>query len=436
MRAVFGPAWRRLPLDRGVRAFLLRLIPSFLRNQPRGVPAETVRPTPALLGEDDYFIFSVIDWHYRFQRPQHLACAMVEAGRRVFYVSSNLVAASKPGLRVEQLDKNGRLFQVFLNVKAAPDIYYAMPGDTQQSQLNEGVRALFGWANTQAATVLLQHPFWTGVAGAVSNVRLVYDCMDYHEGFGTFDEGMMSAELSLMACVDLVVVSSALLDARVAPFARSRVLIRNAADYGHFSRLPQSVFRDTRGRRVLGYYGAIADWFDLDLIDAVAGRFRDCLILLIGHDQIAAGRRLMGLDNVKLIGEIPYADLPRYLHGFDVCLLPFLINDLTLATNPVKVYEYLSAGKPVVSVDLPELQTFEGLVVTAENRGSFLDAIAAALENPSDPQTVESRRTFAAKQTWAERGHCLIEALAAVPSPSERPAVAASGLNDRSRSLP
>ena len=88
----------------------------------------------------------------------------------------------------------------------------------------------------------------------------------------------------------------------------------------------------------------------------VARAYPDCLVLLVGNDTASVGARLADEPNVVLTGEVPYDRLPYYLHAFDLAMLPFKVMPLTLATNPVKVYEYLGAGKPVVSVDLPEMR--------------------------------------------------------------------------------
>lgn len=403
-------------MDGTSRARVMSLIPRAWRRPQRGVPPGRLQPPSASAAAGDFLIFAVIDWHYRFQRPQHLASEMATLGHRVFYISNNFVADRRPGFLIERLDDEGGLYQVFLNLRGAPEIYFEMPTQAQQKQLCEGVRALLSWARSEDVVGLIQHPFWAGLAQVIPDARLVYDCMDYHEGFGTFGETMIAAEHALMARADLVIASSAVLDERAAPFSSSRVLIRNAADYAHFSRAPEATFRDPKGRPVLGYYGAIATWFDLALVEELARRFADCLILLIGHDQIRAEKRLAGLANVSLVGEVPYRDLPHYLYGFDVCILPFLVNDLTRATNPVKVYEYLSAGKTVVAVDLPELAEFGELVVTAPDRAAFIDAVAHALDNPPNAETVARRRRFAADQTWADRGRRLNEALESIPA--------------------
>ena len=121
-------------------------------------------------------------------------------------------------------------------------------------------------------------------------------------------------------------------------------------------------------------------------------------------------RSLASLPNVQMTGEVPYDTLPYWVHGFDVGLLPFRVTDLTLATNPVKVYEYLAVGLPVVCMDLPEIAQFEGLVRIAGDAASFIAAVRAALDESPDAQQ-GMRQAFAASQTWERRADALDAAL-------------------------
>ena len=230
---------------------------------------------------------------------------------------------------------------------------------------------------------------------------------------------MLEAEKRLTAGADLLIVTSEWLDTELADANPHRVLIRNATDYEHFRDRPRRVYRDPRGRRVIGYYGAIAEWFDVELVRKLARRFADCVVLLIGHDTIGAAAALAEEGNVEFTGEVPYDELPYYLHGFDVALLPFRVIELTMATNPVKVYEYLSAGKPVVAVDLPETAQFGELAYRARGHDGFLDAVAMALDEPrgDDAPRSQARRAFAREQTWAHRARQMDAAIATLPAP-------------------
>jgi glycosyltransferase involved in cell wall biosynthesis len=414
-------AYRRLPLAPEIRARLryriLRAIPwAFPRLTHPGLDPAEATPARQDHARQDYLVFGVIDWHLRFQRPQHLAVRLAHAGHRVFYVSSNLIPHPAAGFRVEPLDASGRLFQVHLQGVGVPGIYYGLGDGATVRQLGAGLRALGDWAGARNPVALLEHPFWLSAAQTMALGTLVYDRMDYHAGFADWSATLAAEEERLIRAADLTVVTSNWLDARTAPLTPSCALIRNGADWGHFATRPPAVFADPGYPRVIGYYGAIAHWVDLDLIEAIARRFPDCLVLLLGHDQAGAARRLGKLGNVRLPGEVPYPDLPYYLYGFAVCLLPFRRIDLTLATNPVKVYEYLSAGLPVVASDLPEMGQFGDLVYIGSGPEGWLDAIEAALSEPAEDPIRLRRKQFAAAQTWDTRAQALMGAIEALRS--------------------
>jgi GT2 family glycosyltransferase/glycosyltransferase involved in cell wall biosynthesis len=364
----------------------------------------------------DVLVWSVIDWHFRTQRPQHIARGMAEAGHRVFYVSNNLVDSPEPGFRVEPLDGSGRLYQIFLHAEGAPAIYYAAPSPQVEAQLRRSIGELAEWADVGNALCIVQHPFWTDIASRVPGATLIYDCMDHHAGFEDNASDVLAAEAELARSADLLVVTSEWLDHEMARMNPHRAVVRNAGDFEHFNRPPEACYVAPRGRKVLGYFGAIAEWFDVELVRGLARAQPDCIVLLVGSDTAGAAAQLSGESNIEFTGEVPYDRLPFYLHAFDVALLPFKVIPLTLATNPVKVYEYLSAGKPVVSVDLPEMRQFGDLVRRASDSGAFLSAIGAALRE-DDPDMAERRRAFAREQTWIHRAGELDAALGALRRP-------------------
>lgn len=389
-------------------------------SEPGAVP----RPTEHALeraghlaaadGRADVFVWSVIDWHFRTQRPQHLARAMSEQGHRVFYLSNNFEDSTSPGFRVEPLDASGRLFQVHLNLQGRPAIYHGMPDDARQAQLRASFACLLGWTRTRESLSIVHHPFWNALAMSCPDARVVYDCMDHHAGFDNNAPGILRGEADLIRQADLVVVTSDDLQERIGPQARNIAIVRNGCDFGFFSTSPAKVYREPKGRQVIGYFGAIAEWFDPELVRTVARAHPNAEVLLIGSDTSGVGTLLADEPNVRMVGEVPYAELPYWLHGFDVCILPFRVVPLTLATNPVKVYEYLAAGKPVVAVELPEMAQFGDLVSTAREPASFAKAVTAAL---ADGSGRERRQGFAAGQTWAHRAVDFDQAVAQARDP-------------------
>lgn len=362
----------------------------------------------------DFVFFGVIDWHFRHQRPQQLALSIAQEGHRVFYVSVNFVDSDEPGFAIEPLHEALPLYQVFFHLPGPHSVYAGSPTSQTLQRLREDQRLLWQQYDIRKAVHVVQHPYWHGLASFVSPARLVYDCMDYHAGFSNTGDSHESVELQLLRLADLTIVTSDyLVDFAQRSGAKKVALIRNAAEFEHFH--PAHAMTRPQAAPVIGYYGAIAEWFDAGLIETLAARLPQARIELIGADTAQVQERLRHCPNVRFHGEKPYAELPQWLATFDVCLIPFKINELTLATNPVKVYEYLSAGKAVVGTDLPELAQFGDLVYRAQDAHAFVQAVEQALQERGHPDTpaLQARRiAFAREQTWHQRAQDLLKAAA------------------------
>ena len=372
-------------------------------------------------GQPDWVFFGVIDWHFRYQRPQQLALALARSGQRVFYVSVNFVDSAQPGFELERLDPALPLFQVFFHLPGPHSVYAGPPNEPTLDLLRTGQLSLWERAGIRQAVHVVQHPYWFGLAAFLPPARLVYDCMDFHAGFDNTGDAHAEGEQRLIALADLTIVTSDYLaDHARQQGARQVAMIRNAAEFDHFRTAADGSTSLKAGagerRPILGYYGAIAEWFDPELVARLSAAFPRADIVLIGADTAGVGQRLSSLANVRMTGEKPYAELPAWLAQFDVCLIPFRITELTLATNPVKAYEYLSAGKPVVSVDLPELQAFGDLVYRARDADDFVAQVSTALaecaaaSTEANTQLRQRRMAFAAGQTWAQRAADLLQA--------------------------
>jgi len=131
---------------------------------------------------------------------------------------------------------------------------------------------------------------------------------------------------------------------------------------------------------VVGFFGLIADWVDLELIQFLARSRPECSFVLIG--KVTTDVKLFeGLSNVYLLGQKPYEALPAYVKAFDVALLPFVTNELTIASNPLKLREYLAAGLPVVSSAIPEASRLKHLIRIGRNNFEFLNHLDAILKS-------------------------------------------------------
>jgi len=361
-------------------------------------------------GKYDVVVFSIIDWHVRHQRPQQMAIQFARHGHRVFYLSTGQPGSvqPKPGsIVVEPLHE--RILGVTLGASRPMNIYRDSVSGPVGSELATALAELSRKYGIHEAVALVQLPFWAPVAlGAHDRFgwRVVYDCMDRHSGFSTNSAAVLRREEELRERSDLVVASSLELMEDQRGHSAPSVLIRNACDFRHFARSPRGAVSGLphSKRPTIGYFGAISDWFDAKLVAEIASRRPEWEFVLIGSTSGCRLGLLPRLKNVRLLGEQLYKELPGYLHQFDVCIIPFLITTLTRATNPVKVYEYLSAGKPVVSTDLPELASLRdrGLVRTAHDADDWVNKIEAALMDNGD-QAVRARRLFACQNTWSKR---------------------------------
>lgn len=367
---------------------------------------------PPVSGKRDYIFFGVIDWHFRHQRPQQLAQSIAQEGHRVFYVSVNFVDSQDAGFQIEQLHDSLPLYQVFFNLPGPHSVYAGAPDADTLQRLREGQRALWQQCGIRRAVHVVQHPYWFGLASFVAPARLVYDCMDFHAGFSNTGESHESVELQLLKLADLTIVTSDfLVEFAQKAGAKKVALIRNAGEFEHFNQAA-SVSAGQAKTPVIGYYGAIAEWFNPVLIEALSRRFPEAQIELIGDDSAKVQAQLQHCTNVCFHGEKKYTELPKWLAQFDVCLIPFKITPLTLATNPVKVYEYLSAGKPVVGSDLPELAQFGDLVYRANDVNGFVTSVEQAMaESGEQARVLNDRRIdFARGQTWHQRAQALLAA--------------------------
>ena len=349
------------------------------------VPLPGFRPAAASDGYADVFVFAIIDWHFRIQRPQHLSRELARSGHRVFFLSNHFADVAEPGFQFEQLDERGRLFQIRLHAQGSPAVYFAPPAPHDAANLHASLSGLLLEVQPTRSIALVEHPYWWDCARRLPNGTVVYDCMDHHEGFGGMPDALLEIERAARRDADVLVTTSDWLRDRFLQERRRIELIRNACEFDRFAARPSKVWKDPEGRLVVGYYGAIAEWVDVELLDALATALPEVCFRLVGNDTARAQEALAHHRNVQFTGERRSPELTYHLYAFDVCLLPFRVVPLTLATNPVELYEYLAAGRTVVAVDLPEMRQFEDLVLVAKDHTDFVAKVRHALANPPTP---------------------------------------------------
>jgi GT2 family glycosyltransferase/glycosyltransferase involved in cell wall biosynthesis len=371
----------------------------------RAAPMRTPR-----LPQYDLIVFAAIDWGFRFQRPQQLASQFADHGHRVFYVSVSFDGVSTDGRAAARLRRlRPHVYECRLPGPRGMNAYRSRLDGDAADRWARAFESLGAEQGITDAVCLVQLPFWRPLVARLRQAlgwKVVYDCLDRHSGFSTNDKAMLAEEEALSGESDLVVATSQVLYEDQRAVNPRCVLVPNAADFAHFSVCvgePPAWLRQLP-RPIIGYHGAIAEWFDAALVGDVARRRPQWSFVLVGGTHTADLKPLAGLPNVHLLGEQPYRLLPAFLHAFDACLIPFKRTPLTAATNPVKFYEYLSAGKPVVSVTLPDLEAHQadGLVAFANDASGFIEQIERMLGADS-PALAARRRQFAEQHTWLVR---------------------------------
>jgi glycosyltransferase involved in cell wall biosynthesis len=173
---------------------------------------------------------------------------------------------------------------------------------------------------------------------------------------------------------------------------------------------------------VIGYFGLIAAWTDVELIEWLAVQRPQWNFLLVGHAHVSVDA-LQRLPNVTLVGAQPYESLPGWAKAFDVAIIPYRMNRQVKNANPLKLREYLATGKPVVTVPTPEVDRFSEVVRIAESREDYLAAIEASLQE-SDPQAAARRMASVKTMSWESRAQETLHTVTAVVA-AKRSGVAA-----------
>lgn len=360
-------------------------------------------PVPVAHGAGrELVVLGMIDWESRQQRPQMLASAMGARGWRVMYVDPTpYVLGPRGGALVGQGRGVMRARLQYRELRRE-DPHQMSMGQGRADAFSRCVHALVARAGMSRPVVMVQHPYWAPVIRGLARSSLVYDCMDLHQAFvDPHCSGFPRPERQLIADADLVTVTSAGLQ-RLAEGIRPCALVRNACDPGPFAATEAP---PRAGRPIVMYIGAISWWFDAALVRAIAGSMPHVDIHLIGSPRGCDVSALASLPNVRLEGEVPHHALPGHLSRASVGIIPFTANQLTRMTDPVKAFEYLAAGRPVVSSIPFDSPGLPGVLVQTPRptADAWADAITKVLDVARDPQSCAAAREFAAKNTWDHR---------------------------------
>lgn len=223
-------------------------------------------------------------------------------------------------------------------------------------------------------------------------------------------EFLRGQDHQLSTRVDVVFASSRSQWERRKAINANTYFVPNGVDFDMFNRpltarlpLPSDLAR--LSRPIIGYAGWMAYQIDTELLCLVAQAYPDCSLVLVGPSDLPDSNdlgQLQSLPNVFFLGRKDRQELPNYLQAFDVALMPYLLKGHVLSIYPLKLHEYLAAGRAVVSTALPELQPYGDQVRIAQTHHEFIDHIRDALRD-NLPQAIEARVALARQNTWDDR---------------------------------
>lgn len=266
-----------------------------------------------------------------------------------------------------------------------------------------GLRRPTLWLNPHSAVHM---------AGRMGEARVIYDITDDWSSL-TQSPALLqltkAQDAALCRQADAVIVCSERLYEMKKPMARQLFLVPNGVDAAHYGKVLDGAGPLPPGAQawphpVLGYTGTIhPDRVDVDMVEALAQAFPQGTIALIGPNFLppAEQARLDACANVKMTGPVSYAELPNWMRAFDVCITPHRMTPFTESLNPIKLWEYLAAGKPIVSTDVAGFRDYPQWVRIARNAPGFIAAAQDALGEQRDTQ--DARRAEAAGQSWQAR---------------------------------
>jgi glycosyltransferase involved in cell wall biosynthesis len=223
---------------------------------------------------------------------------------------------------------------------------------------------------------------------------------------------------------DLVLCASEPLFEEAKSMSANALLVRNGVESERFAPAAdkngpplynelEAAFLAGSTAPVVGFWGAVADWLDMELIGYLAENRPQYLFVFIGTVSCSIPEPLTRLPNLRWLGDKEYEALPAYARQFDAAIIPFLVNDLTDHANPIKMYEYLAAGLPVVSTDLTEVRPFSDLlrIIPPGDKAAFAEGVDAALLSDRSETHIADRQQAAAMESWKQRAQAVANAI-------------------------
>jgi len=379
----------------------------------------------------DVVCLSHLRWDFVYQRPQHLLSRCAEQ-RRMFFFEEPVFIDGPASLEVSQ-----RLDQLYvitpmllIHMSLSKQVVERLQPQFVDEAFREEVNILQRRFLDEliAAFGITQYALWyyTPMALSFSDhlqpMATIYDCMDELTAFKQAPPMLKERESALLERADLVFTGGQSLYEAKRSLHPHVYAYPSSVDAAHFhsARFPQQDPSDQVSipHPRLGFYGVIDERFDIDLVAAIADAQPDWHLVLLGPVVKIEPSDLPQGPNIHYLGPKSYDELPSYLAGWDVALLPFARNDSTRFISPTKTLEYLAGGKPVVSTSIRDVVSpygEQGLVHIADTPAAFVAAVRDALHEEMEMHLSRIDALLARTSwdaTWRQMGQLIEEVVA------------------------
>jgi UDP-galactopyranose mutase len=346
---------------------------------------------------DDVLCFSHLRWGFVYQRPNHLMSRCARE-RRVFFVEEPVFDSGPARVVLDAVEKN-----VSLVVPHLPNGTPAPEAAIRQRQMIDDLRARLA---IRSPVAWFYTPMAFGLAQNVDANLVVYDCMDELSAFHGAPPDLKRRERDLFARADIVFTGGqSLYEAKRAHHPNVHAF-PSSVDAAHFASartggLPEPADQRDLPRPRVGFFGVVDERMDLGLLERLAADDPARSIVIVGPTAKIDPATLPRRSNIHYLGPKTYEDLPAYLRGWDVAIMPFAMNNATRFISPTKTLEYLAAGRPVVSTPIRDVvRPFGELGLVRVGAGaSFVENVAEALREVGTPA---GERRVAAADAWLE----------------------------------